>query len=50
MSEQATSDAKVPKPRTYYDEPHEVVMASSSLARFICGLWHLMVRNSQAAG
>ncbi len=29
MSEQAKSDAKVQKPSTYYDEPHEVVVDSS---------------------
>jgi len=29
LSEQAKSDAKVQKPSTYYDEPHEVVVDSS---------------------
>ena len=29
MSEQAKSDAKVEKPSTYYDEPHEVAVDSS---------------------
>ena len=32
MSDQAKSDAKVQKPSTYYDEPHEVV-ADSSLSK-----------------
>ena len=32
MSEQAKCDAKVQKPSTYYDEPHEVV-ADASLSK-----------------
>jgi hypothetical protein len=32
MSKQTTSDAKVRKPSTYYDEPHEVV-ADASLSK-----------------
>ena len=32
MGEEAKSDAKVQKPSTYYDEPHEVV-ADSSLSK-----------------
>jgi hypothetical protein len=32
MNEQATSDAKVQKPSTHFDEPHEVV-ADSSLSK-----------------
>jgi hypothetical protein len=31
MSDQAKSDAKVQKPSTYFDEPHEVVVDSSLL-------------------
>jgi hypothetical protein len=44
MSEQAKSDAKVQKPSTYYDEPHEVVVDSSlwrwpSTGRSLLVMW-----------